>query len=762
MRNKSYHIHLHLDHPDSENPWTEEPDIDPAAEPFVDAAERCTHLSWGPLSSAERRGRDGRLQALENVWALVGFDAAPGLLARLERRAPKVFEAVTAGGRGAAAATAFPPLVLPLADAADRRAAVRWGLRDFRRRFGRPAAGFRPPGGAADDATLALLAREGLSFALLPAAAAARTRAPGSAWLESAPETLDCSRPYLWRSKDEPGLSLPVFFIPPGPDPEALFLSRPRLGGTAPVPGPEDPEEAGERLAAKLVDSLRVNDAAQLAHAAFDASFFGLRLPGGERTLARALSVLESEAPAGAASHADFLALFPPPQEVEVRCDAASRRTPLRTALESLSLGLSAAARAAWTGLVRDPDAAVDLAGDLAFDHSHAAQERFLGRVMARHPRPDDAVRALRLADLELWRLRSLGRWGFEDRDPSGPDAVQALRCAARALDGAARALGRAAAEPLEKSLTEALSGVPSRGTAFANAAAVYQRLVVPERLDAARLAAHLAAADHLFHGPDPAGPACAPPVWEAEVRPLLRRCMPDGRSWRSLSVLSVELRHRRTFEAWSGAAVVRQRGTADFEVRSAAVTPSERGPLAAKADAAFLAGTEDALRAALDASCGPASWSLDALLPAQRRAATRAFRERGTPERRGRLEAFAALSRRSGASPDAWAAALDALGGAAPPDSLPAAPLCRIAALRAAEAFALEPGPGTLAPLLTLLDAGRRAGLSFPLWELRARAWPALPRCADGAGTARLAALLGLPAPQPLPAGGTHGDQTP
>ena len=57
--------------------------------------------------------------------------------------------------------------VLPLASRRDKVTEVRWGLADFRRRFGRDAEGLWLPETAADEETLVVLAEEGVRFTIL-------------------------------------------------------------------------------------------------------------------------------------------------------------------------------------------------------------------------------------------------------------------------------------------------------------------------------------------------------------------------------------------------------------------------------------------------------------------------------------------------------------------------------------------------------------------------------------------------------------------
>lgn len=752
MRNKAFHIHLHLDHPERENPWLEEPEPDLSAAPFLDDADRALHSCWGPLSEAERRAPDGSLRAFSDLYSVCGFDASPSVLETVARRAPKVYERIAAGARANALATAYPALALPAASEDDRRTAVRWGLADFERRFGTKARGFVPPAGAADDALLARLAREGLRYAVLPAAAASRVRHP-EGWLEASPDTLDCSRPYRWRSASNPALTLAVYFTPPSPDPAAVFRRpAPAQHGAPPRPAaaPDEADAAGERLAAKLVDSLRVNDSAELAHAAFDASWFGLRAPRGERALARALDALETQAPADALSYEDFLDRVGAPQEAELRPGAAPPaegwKAPLRATLVNLSASLAAEARTARAGLVRDPDAAVDLVGGLLFSPDAQAQQAYLDAVCRRHPRPPEALALLRLAELERWRLKSLSLWAYEALDPAAPDALQALRCAARALDLAVLCFGRPKSDSLEAAFVEALAAAPSRGTPFSNAAAVYKRLVQPERAGPERAAADAVAADHLSHEPAPAAPARPASAWEVRVEPLMRRPRREGRAWGTLSVARVSARHRRTYEAFAGTAAVFQRPSCELEVRLA---PGPLDPaLAAQMEKTFLDGNGDGLTAAFDRAFGTRSWSLDALFPGARRAAARSLADRGGPERRARMEPFVRLSRlRREPAPGEWAAALKPLGDDLPADGLPGAAQARAAAARAAGRFADTPGEETLGELLILLEAAHGGGLHLPLWQLRGPAWRGLSGGrASGPPARRLAELLGLP----------------
>ena len=141
-------------------------------------------------------------------------------MAWLERHAPDVYQrildadrvsAAAHDGHGNAIAQVYNHMILPLATRRDKVTQVRWGLADFRRRFGREPEGMWLPETAVDDETLEVLAEAGVKFTVLAPHQARRVRKlgdrrPGRRWAMR----VDPSRPYLWRGPR--GLTLALFF----------------------------------------------------------------------------------------------------------------------------------------------------------------------------------------------------------------------------------------------------------------------------------------------------------------------------------------------------------------------------------------------------------------------------------------------------------------------------------------------------------------------------------------------------------------------
>src|SRR5207245_11770535 len=92
----------------------------------------------------------------------------PTLLAWMERYATETYAAVLAADRtGNAVAMPYHHSILPLSPRRDKETEVRWGIADFRRRFGREPEGMWLPETAVDDETLDVLAAEGIRFTVL-------------------------------------------------------------------------------------------------------------------------------------------------------------------------------------------------------------------------------------------------------------------------------------------------------------------------------------------------------------------------------------------------------------------------------------------------------------------------------------------------------------------------------------------------------------------------------------------------------------------
>src|SRR5258705_6429703 len=228
-------ILAHFYHPPRENPWTGVIEQQPTAAPFHDWNERIHSECYGPNAFVELSNRT------VNNYANISFNFGPTLLSWLEQNHQETYQriiqanqasALKHNGHGNAIAQAYGHAILPLCNERDLRTQIRWGLADFRYRFGREAEAMWLPETACNDHVLDALIDEGLRFVILAPNQARRVRAavasdsdsPGvgvstgsgsdrvNDWLQVNDQTIDPSIPYRRFHRNDSHRSIAVFF----------------------------------------------------------------------------------------------------------------------------------------------------------------------------------------------------------------------------------------------------------------------------------------------------------------------------------------------------------------------------------------------------------------------------------------------------------------------------------------------------------------------------------------------------------------------
>jgi alpha-amylase/alpha-mannosidase (GH57 family) len=498
-------VHGHFYQPPRENPWLEAVEVQDSAAPYHDWNERVTAECYAPNTAARRLGAPNRILDVVNNFAKVSFNIGPTLMAWLERHAREVYvkiveadrASVAARGHGNALAQAYNHMILPLATRRDKITQVRWGLADFRRRFGRAAAGMWLPETAVDSETLEVLAEAGCRLTILAPHQAWRVRPLGTEAWEEVGERVDPSRPYLWRGPH--GRSLAVFFYD-GPISRAIAF--------------EDVLERGEKLVARLKGGFSDDRTwPQLVHCATDGESYGHHKPFGDMALAAALQQIESEGFAELTNYAAFLAQHPPTHEVQIReqsswscahgverwradCGCRMRsdwqqawRRPLREALDWLRDEIDVVFEARASGVMKDPWDARDAYIDVILDRTPEHVAGWLGRHQRIALEGAGRVEALRLLELERHRQLMYTSCGWFFDEISALEPTQVLKYAAIAMQYL-RDLGGPA---LEHEFVRRLERAPSNVPEFRDGAEVYRRLIRPAVVDARRVVAHYA-----------------------------------------------------------------------------------------------------------------------------------------------------------------------------------------------------------------------------------------------------------------------------
>src|SRR5262252_8351506 len=178
-------IHGHFYQPPRENPWTGTIEPQPSAAPFHDWNERI-HFECYRANAFVRVAGTEPDERFANNYAHLSFNFGPTLMSWLEKHhaytCERIIEAdrdsaAKFNGHGNAIAQGYGHAILPLCNERDLRTQIRWGLADFRYRFGREAEAMWLPETACDDTVLDALIEEGLRFVILAPHQAARVRA---------------------------------------------------------------------------------------------------------------------------------------------------------------------------------------------------------------------------------------------------------------------------------------------------------------------------------------------------------------------------------------------------------------------------------------------------------------------------------------------------------------------------------------------------------------------------------------------------------
>ncbi|MGZ4807985.1 MAG: DUF3536 domain-containing protein [Thermoanaerobaculia bacterium] len=500
-------IHGHFYQPPRENPWLEAVETQDSAAPYHDWNERITAECYGPNASARILDDRDRIVKIVNNYAYISFNFGPTLLSWLEARAPDVYDAIIDAdrmsrgrftGHGSAIAQAYNHIILPLANERDKQTQVRWGLRDFESRFNRKPEGMWLPETAVDLDSLEALAAEGIAFTILEPHQAFRYREIGEKkWSESL--GIDPTMPY--RCTLPSGRTIAIFFYD-GPVSRAVafesLLSR------------------GENLAKRLIaafSATRKHD--QIVNIATDGETYGHHHRYGDMALAYALHYIEENELVDVTNYGEFLETHPPTHEVEINertawscahgverwrsdcgCNAGGGaswnqqwRTPLRDALDWLRDEAAAVFEEQGRALLRDPWAARDDYINVILDRSDESVERFLKRWSTNPLDRAQVVRTLELLEAQRNAMLMYTSCGWFFSDVSGIETVQVLNYAARVIQLTEKVSGRPLEEAFRNKLDDARSNIAERGTARQ----IYDREVVPTRLDLGRVAAHYA-----------------------------------------------------------------------------------------------------------------------------------------------------------------------------------------------------------------------------------------------------------------------------
>jgi alpha-amylase/alpha-mannosidase (GH57 family) len=500
-------IHCHFYQPPRENPWLETVESQESASPYHDWNQRIARECYLPNGASRILDSDYRISKIVNNYARISFNFGPTLLSWMEQREPEGYQRILDGdresqrlfsGHGAALAQAYNHTILPLSNSRDKRTQIFWGIKDFQQRFDRDPEGMWLPETAVDLETLDLLAAEGIKFTILAPRQAAKLRVSRkSPWVDLE-YGVDSRRAYGCELPS--GRTIGLFFYD---------------GALATAVAFERLLYSGENFARRLLSRFDPEgDSEQLMHVATDGESYGHHHERGDMALAYALEYIQENKLARITNYGEYFAQHPPTQEIRIKektswscahgvgrwenncgCNSGHahwtqdwRRT-LRAAFDWLRDDLGAEYRHDAAQLLRDPWAARDGYIDVVLNRAATNVTRFLAQHATHHLSPGEEVRALRLLELQRHLMLMYTSCGWFFDEPTGPETVQVLQYAARAVQLGEQLFGGNREEQFLQRLELVRSNIPE----FGNGRQIYERFVRPAMLDLPGVAAHYA-----------------------------------------------------------------------------------------------------------------------------------------------------------------------------------------------------------------------------------------------------------------------------
>jgi len=445
MPQKYFSVHGHFYQPPRVDPSSGQIPQEAGAQPFTNWTERIYHECY--LPNVKKRN-----------FERISFNFGPTLTAWLAEYHPKALTEIIkqenavykAYGISNAMAQPYFHVIMPLISRREKETLVRWGIHDFKTRFGHPPQGMWLPETAVDLESLEVLMEHGIQFTIL---------AP---WQAKDP-SLDITQPYRIRLQNEKEIT--AFFY------NSFLSSEISFNTSASM-------EADKFVSNWLIPQYKNmrRDRDQLFMAASDGELYGHHMPEREEFLTYLLDHSLKKFDFLPIFPATWLQLHPANQTVQINqntswschhgierwrdvCGDAPKATwkaPLRQFLDQLALSLDKRYFYFTKEYINDPWAMRDAYINVLLG---SVSVRDLISESAMHPINEDKVGMItRMLESQYERLRmhSSDAWFFSDFDSI--ESLNGLKYAAHAVWLVKSVTGEDISIPLLNGLSEAVS----------------------------------------------------------------------------------------------------------------------------------------------------------------------------------------------------------------------------------------------------------------------------------------------------------------
>jgi alpha-amylase/alpha-mannosidase (GH57 family) len=502
-------IHAHFYQPPRENPWLEAIEIQDSSYPYHDWNEKITAECYASNSASRNLDGEGYILDIVSNYSRISFNFGPTLLSWLETNSPETYQAILdsdkqsiewRSGHGNALSQVYNHIIMPLANARDKRTQILWGIKDFEYRFKRFPEGMWLAETAVDIETLEILAEMGIKFTILEPGQAAKTRKIGfGKWKDVSGAKIDPTMPYQCRLPS--GHTITIFFYD-GPISQAVAFEYLLNRG----------EDFANRLLSGFSDARQWP---QILHIATDGETYGHHHRFGDMALAYALNYIESNGMARLTNYGEYLEKHPPTHEVQIfensswscihgierwrdNCGCHSGghpgwsqewRKPLREAFDWLRDRLAFIYEHMAAEFLKDPWIARNEYIDMILDRSEENTKRFFKKHAAKEYSLEEKINVLKLLEMQRHALLMYTSCGWFFDDLSGIETVQVIQYAGRAIQLSEELFKERLEDAFKMRLSLAKSNVPQHQ----DGSRIYENFVKPAMIDLMKVGAHYA-----------------------------------------------------------------------------------------------------------------------------------------------------------------------------------------------------------------------------------------------------------------------------
>jgi alpha-amylase/alpha-mannosidase (GH57 family) len=502
-------IHGHFYQPPRENPWLGAIEIQDSAYPYHDWNEKITAECYAPNSAARILNSERKITRIVDNYSKISFNFGPTLLSWMETNAPDTYQAIleadrqsveSRSGHGNAIAQVYNHVIMPLSNSRDKRTQILWGIKDFEHRFRRAPEGMWLSETAVDLETLDICAKSGIAFVILAPHQASRVRKlKARKWSDVRGAIIDPTRVYLCKLPS--GVDINVFFYN-GPISTAVAF--------------EKLLDKGENLVNRLLGGFsNRRNLSQFLNIATDGETYGHHFKFGDMALAYALQYIESNDLAKVTNYGEYLGTHRPAYEVEIiqntswscrhgverwrsncGCNAGGHdgwnqewRKPLRKALDWLRDRLAKQFERGASRYIKEPWDARDHYIDVILGQTPEETEMFFHRHQKYELHAHERITVRKLLEIQRNAMLMYTSCGWFFDELSGPETVQILQYAGRAVQLSEELSGRNMEQAFLSKIAKAKSNIASHG----DGAHVYRKFVKPALVDLKKVAAYFA-----------------------------------------------------------------------------------------------------------------------------------------------------------------------------------------------------------------------------------------------------------------------------